>query len=204
MLQILLNCVHSITKYSFLSTVININENYCMKWWTPKMRFVCENYFYIAFICCIWNQQIGKDMNMDTNQPVSFLTFYAQYFRKKKHNILIGSILTSLLLIFVKTSSKAKYIQDDLISNYITGRYLSNSSIAHKVNVQDIPLWFVIQIINLISYWNISEPDVEIEFKLEHCNCNRKIKIKKRVSNSESNELLVGHKGAKGKPCTIY
>ena len=77
---------------------------------------------------------------MDTNQPVSFLTFYAQYFRKKKHNILIGSILTSLLLIFVKTSSKAKYIQDDLISNYITGRYYSNSSIAHKVNVQDIPL----------------------------------------------------------------
>ena len=58
--------------------------------------------------------------------------------------------------------------------------------------------------INLISYWNISEPDVEIEFKLEHCNCNRKIKIKKRVSNSESNELVVGHKGAKGKPSTIY
>ena len=144
MLQILLDFVHSITKYSFLSTVININENYCMKWWTPKMRFVCENYFYIAFICCIWNQQIGKGMNMDTNQPVSFLTFYAQYFRKKKHNILIGSILTSLLLIFVKTSSKAKYIQDDLISNYITGRYFSNSSIAHKVNVQDMPLWFVI------------------------------------------------------------
>ena len=148
MLQILLNCVHSITKYSFLSTVININENYCMKWWTPKMRFVCENYFYIAFIfyiCCIWNQQIRKDMNMDTNQPVSFLTFYAQYFRKKKHNILIGSILTSLLLIFVKTSSKAKYIQDDLISNYITGRYYSCSSIAHNVNVQEIPLWFVIE-----------------------------------------------------------
>ena len=63
------------------------------------------------------------------------------------------------------------------------------------------------KIINIISYWNISEPDVEIEFKLEHCNCNRKIKIKKRVSNSESNELLVGHKakgGAKGKPSTSY
>ena len=60
------------------------------------------------------------------------------------------------------------------------------------------------KIINIISYWNISEPDVEIEFKLEHCNCNRKIKIRKRVSNSESNELAVGHKGAKGKSSTIY
>ena len=77
---------------------------------------------------------------MDTNQSVSFLTFYAQYFRKKKHNILIGSILTSLLLILVKTSSKAKYIQDDLISNYIAGRYFSNSSIAHNTYVQGIPL----------------------------------------------------------------
>ena len=47
-------------------------------------------------------------------QHASFLTFCIQHFRKKKQNILLCSIFTSLLLILVKTTYNVKDIREDL------------------------------------------------------------------------------------------
>ena len=46
---------------------------------------------------------------------ISFPTLCVHNFQKKKQNILLCSIATSLLLMLVKTSSKSNYIQNDLI-----------------------------------------------------------------------------------------
>ena len=45
-------------------------------------------------------------------QHASFLTFCIQHFRKKKQNILLCSIFTSLLLIKVKTTHNVKDNED--------------------------------------------------------------------------------------------
>ena len=49
---------------------------------------------------------------MESKQSV--VTFYFQYLRKKKQDIIFGSVVTSLLIFLVKTQTQ--YIQNDLIT----------------------------------------------------------------------------------------
>ena len=54
---------------------------------------------------------------MVETKPTSLCTFYAQYVRRKKVNILIGSVFCSLFIAFFHTTSKLKYIQNDILKS---------------------------------------------------------------------------------------
>ena len=49
-------------------------------------------------------------------KSTSILTFYAQYVRRKKTNILFGSVLTTLLIIFIQSGSRLKFIRNNLLT----------------------------------------------------------------------------------------
>jgi len=84
---------------------------------------------------------------MKESKPISIFTFYAQYVRRKKVNILIGTLLSTSFIILFHSASKVKYIQNNVVNGKIN--HLSS---------------------------NVNEgAENEIEFKLEHCGCTRKI-----------------------------
>lgn len=53
---------------------------------------------------------------MKESKHTTILTFYAQYVRRKKLNILIGTFLTTSFVVFLQTTSKTKYIQNDFLN----------------------------------------------------------------------------------------
>ena len=56
---------------------------------------------------------------MKESKPTSIFTFYAQYVRRKKVNILIGTLLSTSFIILFQTASKVKYIQNDIVKGKI-------------------------------------------------------------------------------------
>ena len=56
---------------------------------------------------------------MKESKPISIFTFYAQYVRRKKVNILIGTLLSTSFIILFHTASKVKYIQNSAVNGKI-------------------------------------------------------------------------------------